>query len=235
MAVAPIHRELNGLTPTPTSANEAVHSHPSELGPATGGRFYKEDKQPPSVKFRFCPDPTRLWHFKYQDWIAFLEVKCSDVPRLMREGFHWDTSNVIKEEGYIERGKPGPNSNAQTSVPARWYFLTDIHQPRRWIASLNVRALDINVLYNFNLSQLSPELIRAASALNQDQQLIYEYRSYTFPDKFCNADESPMTGFNMIYDKMPMEGFWPWPRIEKNDYAQDHLNKSANERMLKWT
>ncbi|KAI1181581.1 hypothetical protein F5B17DRAFT_444896 [Nemania serpens] len=205
------------MTPAPTTANEAMHSHPSEPGPATGGRFYNEDKQPPSVMFKLCPDPTRLWHCKYQDWVAFLEVKCFDVPRLMREGFRWDASNVIREEGYIEGGQQGPTREPVTSAFKRWYFLTDLQQPRRWIASLNIRALDVNTLYNFDLSHLSRERIRSATAENHYQRLIYQYQSYTFPDKSCGAVESPMTGFNTIYDKMPMEGFWPWPRRENDN------------------
>ncbi|KAI3330099.1 hypothetical protein F4824DRAFT_492443 [Ustulina deusta] len=225
MAVKPIPRDLNSQTPTPTSANEAIHGHPSEPGPATGGRFYKEDKQHPSIVFKFCPDPSRFFSLRCQDWVAFLEVKCFDVPRLMREGFHWDDSNVIKEEGYIEYGKGGPNVDVWTSTSTRWYFLIDTHQPRRWLASLDVKASDVNILYNFNPSRLSRELVRSVWASNQDQKQIYGYRSHTSLDKFSNTAESPMTGFNMIYDKMPMEGFWPWPRKENEAHAKDHVDK----------
>ncbi|KAI0452878.1 hypothetical protein F5B21DRAFT_515718 [Xylaria acuta] len=235
MAVTPIPRELNNQTPAPTSASEAIHCQPSGPGPATGGRFYKEDKQRPSLVFKFCPDPSRFLTPSCQDWVAFLEVKCVDVPRLMREGFHWDASNVIKEEGYIEYGKKNPNINAWTVASARWYFLTDTHQPRRWIASLDVRASDVNILYNFNLSQLSRELVRSVWAENRNRQQIYGYRSYTRRDRLYNAAESPMIGFNMIYDKMPMEGFWPWPRKENEAHTKDQADKDANEKMLKWT
>ncbi|TGJ87279.1 hypothetical protein E0Z10_g1479 [Xylaria hypoxylon] len=139
----------------------------------------------------------------------------------MREGFHWDASNVIKEEGYIEYGK-GPRSVKNlASAATRWYFLTDTDQPRRWIASLDVRAFDAKILYNFDLSRLSRELVRTVWASNQDKQQIYGYQSYTPPDKSSDTTEILMTGFNMIYDKMPMEGFWPWPRKENEATGAD--------------
>ncbi|KAI1198511.1 hypothetical protein F5X97DRAFT_333341 [Nemania serpens] len=217
MAVPPIRGELNSLTPTPPYTNKAIYRHPSEPGPATGGRFYEEDKQRPSIFFKFCPDTSRLWNLTRQDWIACLMVKCSDVPRLMREGFHLDACNVIKEEGYIEGENKSSNQSSRTSTVTRWYFLADTHQPRRWIASMEVRALNPHTLYNFNLSRLSREVIRSAWAMNQREELIYEYRAYTFRDKYFNAVESPVIGFNIIYDRMPMEGLWPWPRKEKED------------------
>ncbi|KAJ2979707.1 hypothetical protein NUW58_g7133 [Xylaria curta] len=231
MAVTPIPRKLDSQTIVPAFTDEAIHNHPSEPGPATGGRFYKEDKQHPSVVFRFCPDPSRFYHFRCQDWIACLEVKCFDVPRLMREGFHWDASNVIKEDGYIEHGKEGPVVDVLTSASKRWYFLTDTNQPRRWIATLSVMALDFNTLYNFNLNQLSRELVRSAWALNQDQQKIYGYQAHTSFDEFSNTAESPAVGFNIIYDKMPMGGFWPWPQQENEPHTKDHADSRANEKV----
>ncbi|KAI8949607.1 hypothetical protein F4801DRAFT_591005 [Xylaria longipes] len=227
MVVTAIRREPNSRTPASTSAKEAIHSHPSEPGPATGGRFYKDDKQRPSVVFSLCPDPSRFFALRCQDWIACLVVKCFDVPRLMREGFHWDASNVIKEEGYIEYGNKDPNVATWESASTRWYFLTDTHQPGRWIASLAVEASDVNILYNFDLNQLSRELVKSVLALNQNQQHIYRYRAHAFPDKFYNIAERPMLGFNMIYDKMPMEGFWPWPRKENEAHTKDHVDEDV--------
>ncbi|KAK5636717.1 hypothetical protein RRF57_012429 [Xylaria bambusicola] len=32
-----------------------------------------------------------------------------------------------------------------------------------------------------------------------------------------NLSELPMEAYNMIYDKLPMEGWWPWPRKENED------------------
>ncbi|KAI1145182.1 hypothetical protein F4825DRAFT_467551 [Nemania diffusa] len=228
MAGKRVPRELNREAPAPPPpAYEAINSHPPEPGPATGGRFYNEDKQNPSIHFKFCPDPSKIFSLRAGDWAASLQVKCSDVPRLMREGFHWNASNVIKEDGYIENRRDGHKSDAWESAPTRWYFLADTCQPRRWTASLMVKASDVNILYNFDVSQLSREVVRYVQAVNQEKQEIYSYQAYTAADKSTNTAEAPMIGFNMIYDKMPMEGFWPWPRKENEAHTKDHIKKCS--------
>ncbi|KAI0468503.1 hypothetical protein F4859DRAFT_524426 [Xylaria cf. heliscus] len=232
MEVHPIPRELYGRSPPPTPVNRLIRIHPSEPRPAAGGRFYEEIKQRPSMTFKFCPNPSKFLALRCQEWIACLEVKCFDVPRLMREGFHWDASNIIKEEGYYEYGKGDFNPNAFESVPSRWYFLTDTHQPRRWVASLRVMASDCNVLYNFQPSRLSRELVRSVCCLNHNDNPIYGYRAYTAPDTVHNTAAIEMMGFNMIYDKMPMEGFWPWPPIVDGVDAHGSANGDNVSRSL---
>ncbi|KAI1119268.1 hypothetical protein F5Y14DRAFT_127740 [Nemania sp. NC0429] len=221
MATAPLRLELGGFPSTPTSANEAIHNTRSKPGPATGGLFYAEDERRPSMTFLLCPATARLWQPEKHAWIAHMDVKCDDVPLLMREGFHWDASNVIKEEGYFDDSEIRDGK----VLPKRCYFLADIHQPRRWIAFLRVYAYDANILHNFDLSLLSPELIRCASADNQYGQRIYKYQAYTAPDKSSRISEIPMIRFNTIYDKMPMEGFWPWPRKRSENDLADHTEK----------
>ncbi|KAJ8131327.1 hypothetical protein O1611_g2293 [Lasiodiplodia mahajangana] len=225
MTATPIPSELNSQTPAPSSAVDAAHSPPSHAGPgpATGGRFYEEDKQTPSILFRFCPDTSRLLRVDCHEWVAFMHIKCSDVPRLMREGFYWDVSNIIKEEGYIEYGRQGSNVDSWDSASERKYFLADIHQPRRWIARLVVKSLHLDILYDFDVSQLSRKLIRSVSATNQDEKLIYGYTAYTATDKFTDTSATPMKGFNMIYDKMPLEGFWPWPPKDNKGRSKEDL------------
>ncbi|KAI0968429.1 hypothetical protein F4678DRAFT_482038 [Xylaria arbuscula] len=228
MTVISSPRELNSQTSATISANEAIHGR-LEPGPATGGRFYNDDEQPPSIIFKFCPDTTKRWNIPDQDWIASIQLKCSNVPRLMREGFYWDKSNVINEEGYIENGTTNATAPASKREFTRWYFLTDIYQPRRWIASLAVTALDKNILYNFNLNQLSREKIRLASAVNQNKKQIYGYRSFTSANKSTATAEIPMMGFNMIYDNMPMKGFWPWPKEKNTAHTKDRAEEGKGE------
>ncbi|KAI0445233.1 hypothetical protein F4803DRAFT_509023 [Xylaria telfairii] len=232
MEITPIPEEPNSPIPASTSTSETIHCRPSEPGPATGGQLYKENKQRPSVLFEFCPDPTRSFSLRCQDWVAHMEVKCFDVPRLMREGFHWDTSNVIKEEGYIQYGKDCPNLNSWKTAALRWYFLADTRQPQRWTAAIDVRTWDVDILYNFDLSRLSRQLIKSAAAYSQNQQLIYQYESYALPDTYYNRPERPMVGFNTIYDKMPMEGFWPWPRKENEAHTEAHVDEGAKKKVV---
>ncbi len=276
MEVESEHLERKSQTPA-SDKNESIHYHRSEPGPAMGGSFYREDEQRPSMVFKFCPDPSKPYRVMDHDWLAGLEVKCPDVPRLMREGFHWDADNVVREEGYLEINeeepteagvrrtestrwydlhqprlwiasllglmregfhwgaptvikdggylginKEGPRQAGVRRIEGtRWYFLKDLHQPPRWIASLAVRAVDVRILYNFDLCQLSRELIRSVWASNQFQQAIYGYESYR-----------PTVRFNMIYDKMPMEGWWPWPRKEIKVQIEDDVDKDVNEKTV---
>ncbi|KAI1366806.1 hypothetical protein F5Y08DRAFT_350698 [Xylaria arbuscula] len=182
--------------------------------PAPPARPFQDDKEKVSIMFGIVPDPSKCAHFKHQAWVATMRIKCQNVPRLMRDGFHWDVSNVIKEEGYIEWGKTSRNANDWDRAHKRWYFLEDTHHPRRWTASISVVATEPQILSNFSVRQLSKKSIRDAWAVNQNGRHIYGYRAYETADPSINAPEHPMYGFNAIYDEMPMQGFWPWPPIE---------------------
>ncbi|KAI1348596.1 hypothetical protein F5Y01DRAFT_328369 [Xylaria sp. FL0043] len=177
-------------------------------GPAMSGKWYREDAQGETIKFVFYPDPSGEW--TTQEWAALLRIKCPDVPRLMREGFYWDSSNVIREDGYINnnpnlRTCPFP-LRGQGWDCSRHYFLKDLQQPQRWIATIDVYALHRETAFRFDLSQLSRERIQIVSALSQLGNDIYLF-SYGEPHH-C---------FNAIYDNMPMEGQWPWPRRDTTD------------------
>ncbi|KAI1174777.1 hypothetical protein F4777DRAFT_579670 [Nemania sp. FL0916] len=212
------------------SANEAIRSHPSPLGPATGGRFYAEDKQCPSIVFMWCQYPYYPALAKCQDWEAILQVKCPDVPRLMREGFHWDVSNVIKEEGFMEWTTKTRSKSPLGAASKRSYFLTDTHESPRWKARLIVYSWDLNFLYDFDVRQLSRSLISSTRAFNQEGRQIYGYKAHTAPGKLCYCAESPMSGFNIIYDKMPLEGLWPWPTKENEAHTKDDVAQGAIEK-----
>ncbi|KAI1270950.1 hypothetical protein F5Y07DRAFT_404919 [Xylaria sp. FL0933] len=188
--------------------------------------------------FKLCPDPSRPYRIDKHDWLAGLAVKCSGVPRLMREGFYWDASNVVKEEGYVEFNRECPEQAGITNLSrvwrwffpvtvqessrrikgTRWYFLQDLNQPPRRGASLAVQAVDVRILYNCDLSQLSRGLIRSVSASDQFQHQIYGYQF-----------DPPTVRFNMIYEKMPMEGWWPWPRREDQEKAGNGVDKEMND------
>ncbi|KAI0817031.1 hypothetical protein GGR55DRAFT_693348 [Xylaria sp. FL0064] len=241
MAVTLNDPELKFQIPVSVSENEATRHNQTEPGPAMGGTFYREDPQDISMVFKFCPDPSRPYRIDEHDWLAGLEVKCPDVPRLMREGFHWDASNVIKEEGYVEFNREYPEEAGITKLGriwqwffpvtvqessrriqgTRWYFLKDLNQPPRWAASVAVQAVDARILYNFDLSQLSRGLIRSVWASDQFQHQIYGYRF-----------DLPTVRVNMIYDKMPMEGWWPWPRRENQGKAMNGVDKEMNENVI---
>ncbi|KAI0550757.1 hypothetical protein F4679DRAFT_583128 [Xylaria curta] len=153
------------------------------------------------MSFGFCPDPSNM--FLAQDWIAVLMVKSHDVPRLMREGFYWDSANVIREEGYIDQDftVAGYRQDRKYWSGTRHYFLKDLQQPPCWIAPIEVFALNSTTLYQFDLSRSSRENTQWAAAINQSGHQIYHWH-YRFPGSW----------FNVAYDNMPVEGWWPWPK-----------------------
>ncbi|KAI0970657.1 hypothetical protein F4678DRAFT_435865 [Xylaria arbuscula] len=202
---------------------DPIHSNLPDPGPGTSGRFFREDERKTSITFYIAPNPNKPLVFKSQEWLGSLEVKCQDVPRLMRDGFHWDISNVIKEEGYVEHHVTS-RITREYRLHRRWYFLTDTHQPQRWIASLSIEALHQEVLDTIRLSQVSRERIKYTRACNQDGKVIYEYAAQ-------DSKKLPMLACNAIYDDMPMEGFWPWPPRE-NDPPVDCDDEDENERAV---
>ncbi|KAI1748853.1 hypothetical protein F4782DRAFT_550357 [Xylaria castorea] len=174
---------------------------PQQPGPTTSGNSYRENEQHRSILFLFCPDPSDI--SLNQDWVAVLTVKCRDVPRLMREGFFWDSANVIREEGYVDQDftyaycRQGRKRWAGT----RHYFLKDLQQPLRWVATIEIFALNLRTLYQFDLNRLSREKTQSAAAINESGHHIYNWQ--------CGC---PGVWYNVVYDDTPMEGWWPWPR-----------------------
>lgn len=92
-------------------------------------------------------------------WAAMLFIHTRDVPRMMREGFHWSPANLCREHGTItpEISIPGPMGRQQ-KASMRSYFLADLSDELWWSADLEVvaRPYDIEVLSRFKLSDLSP-------------------------------------------------------------------------------
>ncbi|TRX96170.1 hypothetical protein FHL15_002894 [Xylaria flabelliformis] len=174
---------------------------PAQPGLAISGKSYRENEQRLSMSFGFCPDPSNV--SLNQDWVAILMVKCHNVPRLMREGFHWDAANVIREEAYVDQDFTFARFRQDRKCWAgtRHYFLKDLQQPPRWIATIEVFALNQTTLFQFKLNKLSRETTKWATANNQSGHQIYHWHR-GFPDSW----------FNVVYDDMPMEGWWPWPK-----------------------
>ncbi|KAI1827297.1 hypothetical protein F4861DRAFT_402774 [Xylaria intraflava] len=169
-------------------------------GPAMSGHWYQEDAQPETIKFVFCSDPSRK--LQNQEWKAMLFVKCSDVPLLMREGFYWSSDNVVSEDGYMRRNKDAQSNNGRESG-VRYYFLRDLQQPQRWTAMIEVFATEYKRLCRFDLSELSQEKMYCALAMSQLGDHIYQY---------CAGQ--PQYCYNAIYNDTPLEGQWPWPKMD---------------------
>ncbi|KAI1821103.1 hypothetical protein F4861DRAFT_486907 [Xylaria intraflava] len=196
-AAPPVYKDIYNTRPS--------MDHKPQPGPALNGKFYHDDKRAPSMTFIFGPAP--FFPETIQEWAALMTVKCNDVPYFMREGFYWDESNVVREEGYMDSDFKNSHRlllGNRTWYGTRHYFLQDMQQqPPSWIATIEVFAMRCETLARFSLDRLSFQALRIAGAQSRDGKDIYSY-----------LHDRPDRCFNMIYDDMPLRGRWPWPRKE---------------------
>ncbi|KAI1462386.1 hypothetical protein F4805DRAFT_132089 [Annulohypoxylon moriforme] len=177
--------------------------------PATQGRFYFENPTKLNITLAIG-DRGR----SPPQWFGELQFKCNNVPQLMREGLYWTMDNVSREDGFFSPISPEFEVDFWMIdhlvrvgyVWTRHYFLRDLEQePPRWIAHFQIHAAKNKTLADFRLDDLSVEDVKHAIARgNPGDRTIYRY-----------SRREPVEAFNAIYDDMPMEGWWPWPRKEK--------------------
>lgn len=152
-------------------------------------------------------------------WTASLMVFAPDVPRLMREGFYWSSKNIVPEFNAVgtlckwqahdypdNSGRVfGVPKNRKTLYDNRRYLLTDLSKECRWTACLTVSSAcnHLHVLSNFRPEELTRQNLDLCIAFNNNT-LIYNYTPFI-----------PRTAINAIYDDMPLEGRWPWPKQKK--------------------
>lgn len=153
-------------------------------------------------------------------WLADLVVCCWDLARLMREGFFWSHANIVPEEGYMSN-KLEPDMAAVGFQFQRIWRLVDRQQhaggPPLWIGWLTVHFADLGSLAAFRIQDLSAENIERFWASNAQDNLVYA---------FCHAE--PEHAFNCIYDDMPMEGWWPYPKVA-TDGETDRAEENGEE------
>ncbi|KAF9880371.1 hypothetical protein CkaCkLH20_02325 [Colletotrichum karsti] len=144
------------------------------------------------------------------EWVAQLHVKARDLPRLMREGFYWNLDNFCLESTYIEEkiDSGGPANVGFTCT--RNYYLSDIDHGNnaQWAAKLSVYARNVGTLSRFRLPNLQLGHVALVTAIDPrcTGRKLYKFDRF-HPDK----------NFNAIYDDMPMDGWWPWPRRAASD------------------
>lgn len=144
-------------------------------------------------------------------WSASLIVKCRDVPRLMREGFFWSAENILPEEGYMSPSTTREWSDMGFDHKRVWRLVDKANgETPLWVAELEVMSHSVTTLSGFQLHNLSREIVHRADAWNAERQLVYHFESY-----------SPMDCFNCIYDDMPLQGWWPWPRPREGRTRRD--------------
>lgn len=158
------------------------------------------------LALKMVPDPTaRL--YKKAPWTAVLEVKTTDIPRLMREGFFWSAENVVPEAGFMS-SETRPAWIEFGFVHKRTWVLVDKSNPSpTWVGRLDVSTPSYEILPSFQVQSLTSTNVYEAIACNAVGDIIYDY-NYRLPKR----------NFNCIYDNKPLQGWWPWPK-EKEDFA----------------
>ncbi|KAI2780570.1 hypothetical protein F4815DRAFT_469530 [Daldinia loculata] len=177
--------------------------------PATNGKSYFEKEAKSNIALCFSPDPTKP--YGTQLWCAQINIKCDNVPQLMLEGLHWTTDNVLWEDGYVAKISAAymhidtfEDLCKTGRTNTRHYFLRDMQQePPRWIAHLQVHAETYKTLAGIKLGEFSIQNVLSAYAWGSRGQYIYSW-----------VKKKPREAYNAIYDDMPMDGWWPWPKRE---------------------
>ncbi|KAI9154795.1 Actin-binding FH2 [Paramyrothecium foliicola] len=156
---------------------------------------------------------------KIEDWTAVLRIVTRDLPSLMKKGLHFDESNFKKEEGCM---LPGPGfmgdvvSGVQ-GIKSRRYVLSDTGDDPQWFGQLLVQSPTISTLSRFRVQQLSPKKIYMAVAFNHRDEKVYFWA--------CNSSDN---NFNVIYDDLEMDGFWPQQRCPSTELAEIHRHSGES-------
>ncbi|KAH9987442.1 hypothetical protein F4779DRAFT_285264 [Xylariaceae sp. FL0662B] len=195
----PTYNEVVDDTTSQSTAATQIQPIP---GPAGEGKFYYDEPGTPSIVFFLFPEPDK--NEEHQPWFGQILVKCRDVPLLMREGFHWTTANVIREEGFIEKPRPEVvglgKPNHECTITRNW-FMRDLQQPSRWTACLQAHCPNRAVASKIRLDSWTPDMVKVCWSWGLSGKGIYQFDT-----------RAPQDAYNTIYDDMPLKGWWPWPK-----------------------
>ena len=201
-------------TPTPSSTTTGSYDtkeyHWQSIRPERSQIFHKyfsagsnEAQGWATLNLRMVPNPGTC-RYEEVPWVAFLDVRTPDMPRLMRKGFFWSPENILPEEGHISR-ETNPELVEAGFIHKRTWILADKSNDEipRWVGRLDVLAASFEILRSFQVQHLTRDNVNSALAWNGLNQLIYNY------DCRC-----PQNSFNCIYDDKPLPGWWPWPKAK---------------------
>ncbi|SPN98383.1 uncharacterized protein DNG_01428 [Cephalotrichum gorgonifer] len=174
------------------------------------------------LKMMILPSTDYLAETAYEnglDWVAILIVRATDLPALMKRGFHVSKDNVQKGKGFFKLGSDVP-TRAQSLglLHTRRYVLAAGALQPGWSAAMTVYARSIRDLSEFRAENPTAGNVAAAVGYNERNEIVYNYSS-----------TNPEANFNAVYDDMPMEGWWPWPRAPKKISAYGELLRRAGK------
>ncbi|RNJ57350.1 hypothetical protein D7B24_006113 [Verticillium nonalfalfae] len=150
-------------------------------------------------------------------WVAFLQIETPDLPRLMREGFHWSSANVDRGGSYMSATYNNFPERVVEAFPShenmfcvRMFSLSSRcvggackENDVSWAGDLAIWGKELADVAPFRLPDVQPENIWSAQAFDSRSRFVYSYRW-----------DEPETSYNCIYDDLPLAGWWPWPKPE---------------------
>lgn len=128
-------------------------------------------------------------------WTAQLDLFTCDLPSLLRNGLFLTCENVKEQENYVK--------HSHMEGVGLWYNRCYTVTNSTWSGNLNVCARTVKPIANFRLHHLSPDNVFVATAANHESNSVYSY-GVRYPDYKAN----------FMYDDMPLDGLWPWPKKE---------------------
>ncbi|KAK8038454.1 hypothetical protein PG993_006865 [Apiospora rasikravindrae] len=178
--------------------------------PATAGASYNDYDAPQSIQFEFHPVP-QLPRAD-QPWFARLSIKAENVPQMMKEGFVITPESILREEGCVKFTSEPPEEWMKETWPyTRHYFLRDPTPAQqqegetpRWMGHMQCFAANFETLARIRLCELTHHQVDNCTASARGKGP----RIYHF-DRL-----RPRESINCIYDDLPLEGLWPYPKSQ---------------------
>ena len=148
-------------------------------------------------------------------WAAVLRIGVKDVATLMKDGLFWSEENLDREAGYVVN----PQHAVGPSIPkdwkyARFFSFEDIGIEPRWKAKMHVFSRNLEQLSRFEFGELRVDKIVFCRANDAEGNMVYLYD---------DGIDGKRVRINSFFDKMPLEGWWPWPR--RNNHGNPTVDK----------
>ncbi|KAJ4318482.1 hypothetical protein N0V84_006807 [Fusarium piperis] len=159
--------------------------------------------------FRFSSDPEKRLRNPPQDvlkqWTACLDLTISDVPSLMQDGLYLAQENVQERENHVHEIYANEHKRYYLR---RCFTVVDT----KWSGRLGVTSWTYEPVRDFRIHHLSADKVYNAQVLDKDGNVVY---CYDMCKSYKNA--------NYMYDDMPMDGLWPWPKKEREEEREEAI------------
>lgn len=142
-------------------------------------------------------------------WFVVVEVRCHNLPKLMREGLRWTEANIDRRASFFDQD----SAWKRKKHPHFRQWILSEHPGKspkvvRWYGTIRPSAMARETLSSFRLEDLSRDDVASAEAFNKKKQKVFEY------DRL-----QPEKAINTIYDELhPAAGsWWIWPMERASD------------------